>query len=109
MKHVHKEYSRSFLLEPTKLTRIVDKAHEHLREHSSSVPHDRFEVFLSGNRHEELDNIEEVLALENSRKLRVQRLVVTCAIGTGTGRRPPDHEIQIDFAGPKNAPFPSPP
>jgi len=101
MKQVHKEYEKPFVLEPTKLTRIIDTIHERLGAQTTTKTTDRFEVFLSGNRRDELDTVEEVLALENSRKLRIERLVITCATAESESSRP-DHEILIDFAGPKN-------
>ena len=98
MKQIHKEYDRPFLLEPTKLTRLINTIHERLGDHPYTTAHDHFEVFLSGNRHEELSSIDAVLALENSRKQKIQRLLITSsALARGASR--PEHEIQVDFAG----------
>ena len=95
---VHKEYGRQFLLEPTKLTRIIDIIHERLADHGCTTLRDHFEVFLSGNRREELASIDAVLALANLRKHRIIRLVITCSAGRKGAARP-EHEIQLDFAG----------
>ena len=97
MKQIHKEYSRAFLLEPTKLTRIVDTIHQRLKDHPHTTIEDHFEVFLSGNRREELRCIDRVLALENSRRQKIERLLITCAARTEGSSRA-EHEIQIDFA-----------
>jgi len=97
MKQIHKEYQRPFLLEPTKLTRLVDKIHERLGEHQCAIMRDHFEVFLSGNRREEMSNVDDVLALENSSKHKIQRLLLTCSAATERVARP-EHEIQVDFA-----------
>ncbi len=79
MMQVHKEYTRAFLLEPTKLTRLLDTIHERLGDHQCSTTHDHFEVFLSGKRREELTSVDAVLALPNSLKQRIIRLVITCS------------------------------
>ena len=93
---VAKDYAKSFLLEPTKLRRIVDKAHERLSDHQCSTSRDLFEVFLSGKQHLELPDVESVLALENSRKNKILRLVMTCSAGR-KGATLLEHEVQVDF------------
>jgi hypothetical protein len=98
--HVHKQYGPAFLLEPTKLERIVNTIHERLTDHSGVAVHDVFDVFLSGNHHEELTSIADVLALDNSRKRRIKRLVIRSSATFPDSLRP-DHEVQVDFAGPK--------
>src|SRR5437899_3201042 len=95
---VHKEYAQAFLLEPTKLTRIVDKIHERLADHQCTTTRDHFEVFLSGKRREELTSVDAVIALENSRKHKILRLVITCSAGRKGAARL-EHEIQVDFGG----------
>jgi len=95
---VEKEYPRAFLLEPTKLTRIVDKIHERLGDHQCTTTRDHFEVFLSGNQHVELANVDAVLALENLRKRKILRLVITCSAGR-KGAALLENEIQVDFGG----------
>jgi hypothetical protein len=94
---VDKEYPQPFLLEPMKLRRLVDVIHERLDDHHCTTRLDHFEVFLSGNRREEHDNVDAVLAVGNSRKHRITRLLITCTAGKKGATRP-DHEIQIDFA-----------
>lgn len=100
MKQVHKEYERSFLLEPTKLTRIIDKIHERLDDQPHSIQRDHFEVFLAGDRREEMSTVSEVLALDNSRKHKIARLLVVCS-ASAPGAARPEHEVQVDFGGPK--------
>jgi hypothetical protein len=100
MKHIHKEYQQSFLLEPTKLNRLVGKIHERLADHANSASHDSFEVFLTGSRREEMTKADDVLALDNSRKHRIERLVISCSASTPNAVRP-EHEVQIDFGYPK--------
>jgi hypothetical protein len=97
MINVHKEYYQPFLLEPTKLGRLVDKIHERLKDNEETRPHDTFEVFLTGNRHEEMTALDQVLALDNSSKHKITRLIVTCS-SSSLGAARPEHEVQVDFA-----------
>ena len=102
MINAHKEYREAFLLEPTKLVRLVDKIHERLADLQNATLHDTFEVFLSGDRREELGTVEQVLALDNSRKRRITRLAIMCSASTVEGAQP-EREVQVDFARPKSS------
>jgi hypothetical protein len=97
MKVIHKDYQQPFLVEPTKLNRIVGKIHERLADHANSDPHDSFEVFLTGSQREEMTTLEEVLALDNSWKHKIERLVILCSASTPNAVRP-EYEVQVDFA-----------
>jgi hypothetical protein len=97
---IHKEYEQPFVLEPTKFTRLVDIIHDRLADHPRTAVGDSFEAFFNGDRHEEIPTLNEVLALDNSRKHKIERLVVLCS-GTTTGAPRPEHEIQVDFGYPK--------
>ncbi len=96
MNEIHKEYPRPFLLERTKLNRIIDKMHERLQDHTPTMKLDKFDIFLSGNRHQHLDTIDQVLALDNSRKQPIQRFMICCSGGRKVAARHED-EIQVDF------------
>jgi hypothetical protein len=96
MKQIHKNYERPFLLEKTKLDRILDVIHGRLGEHQDTTKRDDFEVFLSGQRREEMTSVDDVLKLDNSRKSKIQRLLITCRAST-EGETRPEHEIQVDF------------
>lgn len=98
MKQIHKEYGHPFLLEPTKLTRLIDKIHGRLAEHEPTMNRDSFEVFLSGNRREEMTSVDEVLALENSRTQKIQSLLISCSAGRKVAARL-DDEVEVDFGG----------
>jgi hypothetical protein len=100
MKTVHKEYTNGFLIEPTKLTRIVDVIHQRLAERTSNAAHDTFNVFFNGNRREELTSLTDVLALDNSRRQMIVRLLITSTTSSYDGPRP-DHEVQVDLGAPK--------
>src|SRR4051794_33591467 len=66
MIHVHEEYQQPFLIEPTKLARLLDAVHARLGRRVDHTLHDTFEVFLMGNRLELKTSLNEVLALENA-------------------------------------------
>lgn len=100
MKQVYKQYEQAFLLEPTKLGRIVETIHQRLADHAGTTTHDAFEVFLTGNRSEELTSMDEVLALDNSHRQRITRLLISCTAAMPGSPRP-EHEVQVDFAVPK--------
>jgi hypothetical protein len=98
MKQINKEYPKGFLLEPTKLTRIIDKIHERLEDHQPTMKRDQFDVFLTANRHEQINKVEDVLSLDNSRKQQITRLIISCSAGKKVAARL-DDEIQVDFGG----------
>jgi hypothetical protein len=98
MKQIHKDYERPFLREKTKLGRLMDIIHDRLGEHQDTTKRDDFEVFLSEQRREEMNSVEDVLKLDNSRKSKIQRLLITCCASTDGATRP-EHEIQVDFDG----------
>jgi hypothetical protein len=66
MKHIDKGYQQSFLLERTKLTRLVDKIHERLADHTNT------EVLCTARKGDEVMN----------RTASVSILVI-CAAGIG--------------------------
>jgi hypothetical protein len=98
MKQIHKDYPRPFLLEKTKLDRLLDIIHGLLGEHQNTTKHDDFEVFLSGERREETTSVDEVLKVDNSRKSKIERLLITCSASTEGATRS-EHAIQVDFDG----------
>ena len=88
MQHINKEYKQAFLLEPTKLTRLIDKIHERLNDQQNTTQRDHFEVFLSGDHREEVSSLDQVLALANWRKHKITRLVIVCSASTAGAERP---------------------
>lgn len=96
MKEVFKVYTQPFLLEPTKLTRLMEVIHARLEERSSLHYHDRFEVFMKGDRREVTDTLEGVLSLENSKKHRIERLIIA-SFGSKDESLKPDYEVHVDF------------
>ena len=103
MKKVDKEYPHPFLLEPTKLNRIVDIIHASFSATPNATIEDHFDVFLTGDRREEFSSVDAVLAVDNTRKHKIQRLVIySSASSPGSVKR--DHEVQVDFGGPSLLP-----
>jgi hypothetical protein len=103
MKVIRKEYQQPFQLEPTKLTRIVDTIHERLAQLPGSVLHDHFEVFLAGQRQEEMNTVDDVLQLDNSNRRKIERLVIRCSASTRNAVRP-EYEVEVDFPYPRPNP-----
>ena len=96
MSAIRKEYKRPFILEETKLTRLLEVIHGCLSP--NLVTNDHFELFVGKNRVEEPTTLDEVFGTPNSRENPVHRLVLTCsapAPSPGHG----NNEIQIDFDG----------
>lgn len=102
MPQVYKQYNRRFLLEPTKLTRIVDTIHGCIDTIPGITQRDDFHLFLKDTRREELSSIDDVLAADNSRKHRIEMLAIHCSAGS-TGVSRPEYEVQVDFGGPSNS------
>jgi len=100
MRQIYKAYDHAFLLERTKLIRLMDKIRERLADHSSATPHDSFEVILAGNRREEMTDIDHVMNLDNSRRHQIQRLLIVSSVSTVSGTRP-DHEVHVEFGRPQ--------
>ena len=98
MKQIHKDYQRPFLLEKTKLDRLMGVILDRLAEHQDTTTRNDFEVFMTGPQRDEVASIEDVLKLDNSRQSRIQRILVTCSASTKGAARP-EHEIQVDFDG----------
>jgi hypothetical protein len=91
-----KEYAKAFLLEPTKLERLLEVVHERLSDHPDTTIEDRFQVFMSGNRCDEVKSLQEALALENSKKYKIERLRIVSSASTA-GAAQPEYEVQVDF------------
>ncbi len=74
----------------------MEVIHERLGDYPNTTVHDHFEVFMAGNRCDELNSVEQVLAVENSKKHRVERLLIVSS-STTEGARLPEHEVRVDF------------
>lgn len=98
MKLIRKEYERPFIVEPTKLTRLLERMHERLADHPDVQQRDGFEVFLSGSRTEETNTLDEVLAIENTRRHAVLRMIATSS-AKHSASTTSEHQIEVDFDG----------
>jgi hypothetical protein len=96
MKQIYKSYQQPFLLERTKLDRLLDIVHSRLGDHEHTTKRDHFEVLLLGNRRDEMSSVDDLFKLDNSPRSKIRRLLITgCASTDGN----PAHEIQVDFDG----------
>jgi hypothetical protein len=115
MTQIDKEYHRSFVIEPTKLRRLMDTIHERFVDLPHDTISDRFRVFLDGQVEEKIE-LAEVLELDNSRKRRIHRLAVTCSAWSGfsvlsdspvvTFTTGPEHQVTVDIGKVIEAPPP---
>lgn len=96
MRLIHKEYKQHFLVEPTKLDKLVDVIQGSLAEHRGRVLKS-YEVVFKGDRSDTFDNIDDVYRLDNSKKGKIQRLLITMS-STPDGDSKPNHEAQVDFS-----------
>jgi hypothetical protein len=100
VREISKNYRRAFLLEPTKLRRLIEIIHDRLCNQQHTAYRDSFEVFMCASHREDMNNVEDVLALDNSNKRKIQRLVIVSS-ATMVGTATPDREVQVDFASPR--------
>lgn len=101
MRTIHKEYTRFFVLEPTKLTSLVEVMGQALTTFSQTAGKQQFEIFMKEDRVEQVNSLQEVLATENSRRRAVKRLLMTCSSG--------EEEIRVDFDSASRSTLTSPP
>jgi len=91
-----KVYDYSFLLEPTKLTQIVENIHAQMPEDDGVSVRDSFIVYQTGNKENKFSSLSDVIKTDNSRRYRVRRLLISSSateLRTGMLK----HEIQVDF------------
>jgi hypothetical protein len=100
VKEISKNYQRAFLLEPTKLRRLIEIIHDRLCDQRHTFYGDSFEVFMGASHREDINNVDDVLALDNSNKRKIQRPVIVSS-ATRLGTATPDREVQVDFASPR--------
>ena len=98
MRVVRKEIESPFIVETSKLTRVVAVIEDTLAHHENLVQKWRFEAYLTGMRVEEAASLEEIVELDNSARNRVYRLLIICSAGVPNAVTP-DHEIQVDLDG----------
>ena len=89
------------MIEPTKLTRLMEVIHARVGESSDVRCRDQFEVFMKGNRDVKTDSLEEVLALDNSKKSHIRRLKIS-TYGEIEQAHFAVYEVHLDFGWTKN-------
>lgn len=80
MRRIRRHYPHPFVLDPSKLTRLLSVLSEHLAVGDSRASH-KFVVSLAKYKQLESDDLEDVLRLDNSTRNRVERLRVTSSAG----------------------------
>ncbi len=96
MARERKDYiGRRFEVEPTKLTKLLHVMHEKLAGRPADLS-DSYVVHMVNNHTAERQTLDEVLALDNSKKNRIVRLQIhsQCRISDSTV---PQREIDVDF------------
>jgi len=88
---------QSFLLEPTKLVRLVDKMHEQFDP--DQLPTDDFTAFMKDGSSQTLQDLNGVLQLDNSSRRKIER-VVLCSTASPVTDNPKILRIEIDFGVP---------
>jgi hypothetical protein len=96
MKTIRKEYQRPFILEPSKLSRILDVAHDNLSSATQGQIADSFEISMAGNRTEQATVLDDVLNLDNSRRYKILRVLITSSASSSNSM---SHLVEIDFDG----------
>ena len=97
MKTERKQFLSPFLVEKSKLTRLMDVIETRFNQ-GGTAPACRFEVHLLGQKIIETASIEDVLAVDNSKRNRVERLLLTCSSDAPSGQEP-DRDLLVDFDG----------
>ena len=90
------EYPKPFILEPTKLERLLEVMHELLASRpGTATVRDHFEVFMTRSHGEQLENLDDVLALDNSKKYRIERLTIRSL--AADAHNVVAYDIKVDF------------
>jgi hypothetical protein len=100
MKSIARSYHRAFLVEPSKLTRLVTVVRERLQELDSDSDQlsEEYEVYLSGRKLIETNSLDQVLELDNSPRNEIERLSFTMNVTQGESTKPSD-TVRIEFDG----------
>ncbi len=87
MSVLKKEFNSPFIVDKSKLRRLIEVAEAKFKEGGNSKF--EFEAHLSGQKVVETGSVDEILALDNSKRNRVERLAINC-----TGTAPGSQEIK---------------
>jgi hypothetical protein len=93
-----KTFRSAFVLDMSKVTRIMGIVKERLVVHPDPQE-DQFDVELSGLKHVHCDLLDQVLEMDNSKRSRIERLVISCGATKDAGTGRVKNAIRLDFDG----------
>ncbi|MFL6283088.1 MAG: hypothetical protein ACJ74Q_08080 [Pyrinomonadaceae bacterium] len=97
MRTIYKEYNSAFIVEKSKVNRLIGIVQEKLNEFGLQTS-EQFEAHLSGHKTFETNSLAEIFELDNSHRNRIKQLTVKCAVNA-LGATIPEHQVRIDFDG----------
>jgi len=92
-----KQFDSPFVLEKSKLRRLIEAIESKLKENGRTPEFD-FEAHLHGQKVVETASIDEILALDNSKRNRVERLVFSCTT-SDPNTKTVDRGSTVEFDG----------
>lgn len=95
--NVSKKYNSSFVVEKSKLTRLLSVINERMALLQQPIQQ-TYETHLSGQKNVTNSSIEEILSLDNSRRSKIERLVLLQKSVTQVPAVT-EHQIEVDFDG----------
>jgi hypothetical protein len=95
---IRKRYRSAFVVERSKLTRLLAVIRNALHHHEGGFYRESFEAHLAGAKGVATEDIQHILELDNSERSRVEGLLIRCEANPEPGDVPA-HEIEIDFDG----------
>ncbi len=96
MSVLRKEFNSPFIVDKSKLKRLIEVAEAKFKEDGNSKF--GFEAHLSGQKVVETGSVDEILVLDNSKRNRVERLVINCT-DTAPGSQEIKRGMLVDFDG----------
>lgn len=98
MARIFNSYSKSYILDESKLLRIkslIDEKFSGL----SLTPKYKFNIFTKGKKEYTFDNVDDVLNIDNSKKERIENFFITCNDEKGTVKTEKDNILEMHFHG----------
>ena len=95
--NVSKKYNSSFVVEKSKLTRLLSVINERMALLQQPIQQ-TYETHLSGQKNVTNSSIEEILSLDNSRRSKIERLVLLQKSVTQVPAVT-EHQIEVEFDG----------
>src|ERR1700686_76618 len=102
MQTLNRDINGSFVINESKLTRLITVVRDQLgRTNNQEGVHEKYEVHMAGDRTLQTTQLAEVLALDNTQRNRIVRVVTECEAGVARvviifgGQAPPDISIAV--------------